>query len=44
MRSPAVALVLLAARRVTLRGELPFGPAMLLGAALVIAWSHALLR
>ena len=31
-----VALVLLAARRVTLRGELPFGPAMLLGAALVI--------
>ena len=31
-----IALVLLAARRVTLRGELPFGPAMLLGAALVI--------
>jgi leader peptidase (prepilin peptidase)/N-methyltransferase len=24
---------------VTLRGELPFGPAMLLGAALVIGWS-----
>ena len=39
-----VALVLLALRRVTLRGELPFGPAMLLGAALVIAWSDALLR
>jgi leader peptidase (prepilin peptidase)/N-methyltransferase len=34
-----VALVLLAARKVTLRGELPFGPAMLLGAALVIGWS-----
>lgn len=32
-----VALVLLAARRIGLRGELPFGPAMLLGAALVIA-------
>lgn len=31
-----VALVLLAARRVTLRAELPFGPAMLLGAALAI--------
>ena len=30
------ALVLLAARRVTLRAELPFGPAMLLGAALAI--------
>jgi leader peptidase (prepilin peptidase)/N-methyltransferase len=34
----AVALVLLAARKVTLRGELPFGPAMLVGAALVIGW------
>ena len=32
-----VALVLLAGRRVGLRGELPFGPAMLLGAALAIA-------
>ena len=31
-----VALVLLAARRIGLRGELPFGPAMLAGAALVI--------
>jgi leader peptidase (prepilin peptidase)/N-methyltransferase len=40
----SVALVLLALRRVTLRGELPFGPAMLLGAALVIGWSDALLR
>jgi leader peptidase (prepilin peptidase) / N-methyltransferase len=38
-----VALVLLATRRITLRGELPFGPAMLLGAALVIGWSGALL-
>jgi leader peptidase (prepilin peptidase)/N-methyltransferase len=37
-----VALILLALRRVTLRGELPFGPAMLLGAALVIGWSAAL--
>ena len=36
-----VVLVLLAARKVTLRGELPFGPAMLLGAAVVIAWSGA---
>ena len=31
-----VALVLLATRRIGLRGELPFGPAMLAGAALVI--------
>jgi len=31
-----VALALLAARRIGLRGELPFGPAMLAGAALVI--------
>jgi leader peptidase (prepilin peptidase)/N-methyltransferase len=38
-----LALVLLAARRIGLRGELPFGPAMLLGAAVVIAWSDALL-
>jgi leader peptidase (prepilin peptidase)/N-methyltransferase len=37
-----VALVLLAARLVKLRGHLPFGPAMLLGAALVIGWSGAL--
>jgi leader peptidase (prepilin peptidase)/N-methyltransferase len=33
-----LALVLLATRRIGLRGELPFGPAMLLGAALVIGW------
>ncbi|SDY14103.1 leader peptidase (prepilin peptidase) / N-methyltransferase [Geodermatophilus africanus] len=32
----AVALSLLATRRIGLRGELPFGPAMLAGAALVI--------
>lgn len=31
-----VALVLLATRRIGLRGELPFGPAMLAGAALVV--------
>jgi leader peptidase (prepilin peptidase)/N-methyltransferase len=31
-----VALVLLAIRRIGLRGELPFGPAMLAGAALAI--------
>jgi leader peptidase (prepilin peptidase)/N-methyltransferase len=39
----AFALVLLAARRIGLRGELPFGPAMLLGAALAIGWSDRLL-
>jgi leader peptidase (prepilin peptidase) / N-methyltransferase len=39
----AVALVLLAGRRIGLRGELPFGPAMLVGAALAIGWSGALL-
>ena len=38
-----LALVLLASRRVGLRGELPFGPAMLIGAALAIGWSDALL-
>jgi leader peptidase (prepilin peptidase) / N-methyltransferase len=32
------ALVLLALRRVTRKAELPFGPAMLLGAAMVIGW------
>ena len=32
----ALSLVLLATRRVGLRGELPFGPAMLLGAAVAI--------
>ena len=36
-----LALVLLATRRIGLRGELPFGPAMLLGAAVVIGWSGA---
>jgi leader peptidase (prepilin peptidase)/N-methyltransferase len=38
-----LALVLLASRRIGLRGELPFGPAMLLGAAVAIGWSDALL-
>ena len=40
----AVALSLLATRRIGLRGELPFGPAMLLGAVLAIAWSDSLLH
>jgi leader peptidase (prepilin peptidase) / N-methyltransferase len=39
----AVALLLLATRRIGLRGELPFGPAMLVGTALAIGWSDALL-
>lgn len=39
-----LALVLLLTRRIGLRGELPFGPAMLVGAALAIGWSDALLR
>jgi leader peptidase (prepilin peptidase)/N-methyltransferase len=34
-----LALVLLAARRVGLRGELPFGPAMLIGAGLALGWA-----
>jgi leader peptidase (prepilin peptidase)/N-methyltransferase len=38
-----VAVALLAVRRIGLRGELPFGPAMLVGAALAIGWSDALL-
>ena len=38
------ALLLLATRRIGLKGELPFGPAMLLGAALAIGWSDLLLR
>jgi leader peptidase (prepilin peptidase)/N-methyltransferase len=38
-----LALVLVATRRIGLRGELPFGPAMLIGAALAIGWSDALL-
>jgi leader peptidase (prepilin peptidase)/N-methyltransferase len=37
-----VALALLAARRIGLRGELPFGPAMLAGAALAIATAGSL--
>lgn len=36
-----LALVLLAGRRIGRRGELPFGPAMLLGAAVAIGWSDA---
>jgi leader peptidase (prepilin peptidase)/N-methyltransferase len=39
-----VALVLLAGRRIGVKGELPFGPAMLLGAALAVGWSTAILR
>jgi leader peptidase (prepilin peptidase)/N-methyltransferase len=38
-----VALVLLATRRIGLRGELPFGPAMLAGAALVIGGTSPLI-
>ncbi|TFV89652.1 prepilin peptidase [Blastococcus sp. CT_GayMR16] len=38
-----LALVLLATRRIGLRGELPFGPAMLIGAAVAIGWSDSLL-
>jgi leader peptidase (prepilin peptidase)/N-methyltransferase len=37
-----VALGLLATRRIGLRGELPFGPAMLAGAAVAIGWSTLL--
>jgi leader peptidase (prepilin peptidase)/N-methyltransferase len=37
-----VALVLLAAQRIGLKGELPFGPAMLVGAAVAIAGSAGL--
>ncbi|MDP5185444.1 A24 family peptidase [Blastococcus sp. BMG 814] len=39
----AVALVLLLTRRVGRRSELPFGPAMLAGAALAVGWGGALL-
>jgi leader peptidase (prepilin peptidase)/N-methyltransferase len=39
----ALAVVLLATRRIGLKGELPFGPAMLLGAALAIGWGTAVL-
>jgi len=38
-----LAVLLLVTRRIGLKGELPFGPAMLVGAALVIGWSDALL-
>jgi leader peptidase (prepilin peptidase) / N-methyltransferase len=38
-----LAVVLLMTRRIGLKGELPFGPAMLVGAALVIGWSDSLL-
>jgi leader peptidase (prepilin peptidase) / N-methyltransferase len=38
-----VALALLATRRIGLRGELPFGPAMLLGAVLAIGWSESVI-
>ncbi|MGY2004193.1 prepilin peptidase [Blastococcus sp. SYSU DS1024] len=38
----ALALLLLAARRIGLKGELPFGPAMLLGAAIAVGWSGTL--
>jgi leader peptidase (prepilin peptidase)/N-methyltransferase len=37
-----LALGLLATRRIGLRGELPFGPAMLVGAALAIGWTDVL--
>jgi leader peptidase (prepilin peptidase) / N-methyltransferase len=37
-----VAVGLLATRRIGLRGELPFGPAMLAGAALAIGWTALL--
>ena len=40
----AVALSLLATRRIGLRGELPFGPAMLLGAVLAIGLGDGLLH
>jgi leader peptidase (prepilin peptidase) / N-methyltransferase len=39
-----VAVLLLASRRIGLRGELPFGPAMLLGAVLALGWSDRLLH
>jgi leader peptidase (prepilin peptidase) / N-methyltransferase len=38
-----LALALLAGRRIGLRSELPFGPAMLVGAAVAIGWSSSLL-
>ncbi|MDT0276220.1 A24 family peptidase [Blastococcus goldschmidtiae] len=38
-----LALLLLATRRIGLRGELPFGPAMLLGAGVAVGWSSTIL-
>ena len=38
-----LALALLAARRIGLKGELPFGPAMLIGAGIAIGWSGTLM-
>ncbi|WP_346622836.1 A24 family peptidase [Blastococcus montanus] len=38
-----LALLLLAGRRIDRKAELPFGPAMLLGAALAVGWSGSLL-
>jgi len=37
-----LALGVLAARRIGLRGELPFGPAMLVGAAVAVGWGAAI--
>jgi leader peptidase (prepilin peptidase)/N-methyltransferase len=39
-----LALALLATRRIGLRGELPFGPAMLAGAVLAVGWAEPLVR
>ncbi|MCZ2857217.1 prepilin peptidase [Blastococcus sp. VKM Ac-2987] len=38
----ALALLLLATRRIGRKAELPFGPAMLLGAAIAVGWSGTL--
>jgi leader peptidase (prepilin peptidase) / N-methyltransferase len=40
----ALALVLLATRRIGLKGHLPFGPAMLLGTLLALGWSDQLIH
>jgi leader peptidase (prepilin peptidase) / N-methyltransferase len=39
-----LAVALLATRRIGLRGELPFGPAMLVGAALAVGWAEPLVH
>jgi leader peptidase (prepilin peptidase) / N-methyltransferase len=39
-----LALALLATRRIGLKGQLPFGPAMLLGTLLALGWSEQLLH